>query len=182
MFHKFCAGRPTHAFAFFQGLRAGPSHFLNPTFCRPTPQIALSHDCGTRSHGVRSGKLQKATFFRVETHGRASLPIKYTPCGARGLNSKPFTTAILRPHAAFCGVRQRIGLNARSHDGLAIIWLACALCIPFNLAHRQQSSPFSMKKCVSNPCNPKNLCSTAKAPLKSLILNPTGTTPLKKNE
>src|SRR6056297_1591202 len=51
--------------------------------------------------------------------------LKLNPCGARVLNSKPFTTAMLRPHATFCGARFRIGLNARSHDGIAVIWLSC---------------------------------------------------------
>jgi len=63
--------------------------------------------------------------------------LKLTPCGARGLNSKPFATAMLRPHAAFCGVRYRIGLNARSHDGVAVIWFLCPQASLFYSARSQ---------------------------------------------
>ena len=41
---------------------------------------------------------------------------------------------MLRPYTPFRGEQYRIGLNARSHDGWAIIWLACAparLDIPY---------------------------------------------------
>src|SRR6056297_2836204 len=94
----------------FQGQLSGPSYSLSSL-------LFVGQKVGQKPSGC------KASPIAPSAHSAKWL--KLTPCGARGLNSKPFTPAILRPHATFRRERFRIGLNARSHDADAVILFSC---------------------------------------------------------